>query len=638
MFVIDYVKHSDSNRIVVPPFHSGHLGLLPRSADQHIALLQSAPGSAGCELCITPYERELEYLFRLKCVLLEKRGVVNKLLRAIAALGINILSWESATLESNGGHGVFMLLDWSTTASPEKVPLPKNLQGMFFPRLSGVIPANDLRYVRLLRQILGQCADVLIWDFDRDSGTAVPRLRLNEFEESRVVQTRGSIELSKATERKVRLDDAGVAFEIDSRVAADTRMATARDHGDPLHYILVSDIESKTLRVFIPRRGREKRMAHLGFSHKNLPGALCAITEVIAASQLSIVSGLVRKMTDERNILEVTVEHESREMSRAALVEDSSMWALRHLDLEGDRVKEWLRYYRVALQPPLYPKDMPFSPVALYDGGTPPETVTIVTAERAEKDVQIMASRAATDDDFAPRRWLTNLMFAPEWGPQGKPSVFLSYPRGAATEAALVRQTLGSRFHYIVLQDADVEHITEGAIEKILQAHCFIGIWHPEKVKGGKPSLSPWMPFEYGVALSHNKQCVILSHHDLPEYLADRISRDTARIIYSNLATEPERLKDLERRCEPWEAGHRRLSLSATRRTAKPRNAANVYEAKRGEAMAMGDSCGQADTIAEACMTMERGKRCEHARRSNSLYCGCHAALQAADEELFGMT
>lgn len=634
MFVIDYVKHSDSNRIVVPPFHSGHLGLLPKSADQHIALLQSTPGSSGCELCITPYDRELQYLFRLKCVLLEKRGVVNKLLRAIAALGINILSWESATLESNGGHGVFMLLDWSTTASPEKVPLPKNLQGIFFPRLSGLIPPNDLRYIRLLRQILGQCADVLIWDFDRDSGTAVPRLRLNEFEESRVVQTRGSIEVSKATDRKVRLDDAGVAFEIDSRVAADTRMATARDQGDPLHYILVSDIESKTLRVFIPRRGRERRMAHLGFAHNNLPGALCAITEVIAASSLSIVSGLVRKMTDDRNILEVTVEHESQEMSRGALVDDPSTWALRHLNLDNEHVKDWMRYYRVTLQPPLYPKEMPFAGVALYDGGTPPEIVTIVTAERAEKDVQAMAARAAADDDFAPRRWLTDLIFAAEWGPQGKPSVFLSFPRAAASEAALVRQALGNRFNFIVLQDADgVERITEGAIERILQAHCFIGIWHPERVRGRKPSLSPWMPFEYGVALSHNKQCVILSHRDLPEFLADRIARDTARIIYGNLATEADKLKDLARRCEPWEAGHRRLSLSATRRTGKARNPAPFYGPKP---MAAGDTCLAAETIMDACISLHRGKRCEHARRRNSLHCDCHAAVQIDLEELSG--
>jgi hypothetical protein len=120
------------------------------------------------------------------------------------------------------------------------------------------------------------------------------RLRRSEFEESRVIARHGTVQMTPATERRRRLDDSGVAFEIDPHVAADARTATGRDEEGSLHYILVSDIESKTLRVFIPRRGREKRMVHLGFVHKNLPGALCAITDFIAASQLSIVSGLVR--------------------------------------------------------------------------------------------------------------------------------------------------------------------------------------------------------------------------------------------------------------------------------------------------------------------------------------------------------
>lgn len=561
MFVIDYLKVSDSNRIAVPPFHSGHLGLLPRSASQTITLLQSARNPAGCELCITPYDRPLERLFRLKCVLLERRGVVNRLLRAIAAMDINILSWESATLESNGGHGVFMLLDWSTTTTPTKVTLPKNLQELFFPRLSGLIPSNDLRYIRLLRQILGQCADVLLWDTDPHDNASLPRLRLNEFEETRSIAARGSIQIVPASDRRIRLDQAGIAFDIEPHVAAEARIATGRDEDALLHYILVSDIESKTLRVFIPRRGREKRMVHLGFAHKNLPGALCAITGFIANSQLSIVSGLVRTMSDERNILEVTLEHESDELSRLDLAADPKGWAQRHLALDDATLRRWLRYFGVTLHPPLYPRELAFTPLPLYDAEDPPESVTVVSAPEAEQGVSQMASRAETDPEFLHKRWLTRLMFDSVWGMHGKPSVFLSYPSVASAEAAIIRKTLGARFQMVWLQDADVEHITEGAIDRIVQAHCFIGVWHPEKVRGGKPSLSPWMPFEYGVALSHNKPCVILSHKALPGYLVDRISRDTARISYSDLTTEEAKLVELERRCEAWVAGHRRLSL-----------------------------------------------------------------------------
>jgi len=568
MFVIDYLKHSLSNRIVVPPFHSGHLGMLPNTANQHIALLQPEKSPpTGCELCITPYSKDLRYLFRLKCVLQEKRGVVNKLLRAIAAMNINILSWESATLESNGGHGVFMLLDWST-AQPEKHALPKNLQNLFFPRLSGIIPSNDLRYIRLLRQILGQCADVLLWR-EAEHNIAVPRLRLSEFEESRVVATLGNMPINKATDTPTRLEDAGVAFEIEPRVASEARMATERGGGLPLHYILVSDIETKTLRMFIPRLGREKRMIHLGFSHKNLPGALCAITEFVAASELSIVSGLVRKMTDERNILEVTLEHDSREMSREDLAGDPEGWARSHLRIYGSRVKDWLRYYEVALHHPLYPRDSPFKPLPLYDAAVQaPHAVTVITPEQAESDVVGMAAHVSEKDEFKPRHWLTDLLFAEEWGPQGKPTVFLSFPKAAKRQVALIEKRLGNRFQFIKLQDGDVEEVTQGAIERIVRAHCFIGVWHPEKIKGKDPSLSPWMPFEYGVARSHNKPCVILSHNSLPARLVDRIERDKTRIPYTSLGADPTALIELERRCSLWLAEHHPLSLTSTTKSA----------------------------------------------------------------------
>lgn len=561
MFVIDYLKSSESNTVVVPPFHSGHLGLIPRSASQTITLLRSARNLGGCELCVTPYEQPLEHLFRLKCILKEQAGVVHRLLRAIAAMEINILSWESATLESNGGHGVFMLLDWSTTSSPTKVELPKNLHELFSTRLSGIIPFNDIRYIRLLRQILGQCADILLWEKDPNHDFAFPRLRLNEFEEKRLVARRGSIAITPATDHPVHLEEAGVAFTIHPGVAAEARLATGRDNGGTLHYIMVSDIESKTLRIFIPRSGREKRMIHLAFSHKNRPGALCAITDVIARSQFSIVSGLVRKLSDERNILEVTLEHQSRELSREDLDRDSSAWARAHLRLDDKDASLLLRHYEVILQAPLYPRSAQFSPAALFDEAQdPPELVTLISPEEAEDNLMKMAERAKNEPEFAPRRWLTDLLFAGDWGPTGKPSIFLSYSRSGADQAAAVISKLGDRFHFRVMQsdgDSESSHITGGSIERIVHAHYFIGIWHPE----GRRSLSPWMHFEYGVALSHHKPSVILSHRDIPKNVVDRIDRDSRRIEYYDLRTEPGKLADLERRCESWWLSHRRLSL-----------------------------------------------------------------------------
>lgn len=565
MFVIDYLKENDSNRILVPSFHGADVGFLSRSTHPHIALLQSTARTAGCELCVTPYERPLEYLFRLRCVLRARRGVLHKLLRALSVVNLNILSLDSATFESTDEQRISMLLDWSTTTSPTRVTLPQNLRRLFFPLLSGIIPPHDLRYLRLLRQILAQCADEMLWDMEPGSNCAVPRVRLTEFEEPRLIATRGSshlIELGSKSAR--RQDNTGFALTIDSHIAADLRLATGRTTRDRLHYILTSDSESETLHVQIPRRGREKRMAHLAFSYTNLPGALCAITAIIDGSQLSTVSGLVRTSNADRNIFEVTLEHDARNISHGKLGSDPVAWAHDHLRLDTAPVKDWLRYYRIALESPDHTREPPLDTQPLHDGHPPQHSVRMVTAEQAERDVLQMASRAGADHDFIPRRWLTNLLFAPEWGPNGKPSIFLSYPRVAADDAALIQATLEQTFAVVALQDGDVEYITEGTIERIVQSHYFVGVWHPETTTSGTSWLSPWIPFEYGVALSHDKQCVILSHRSLPHFIADRISRETARIAYSNLASEPEKLVELVRRCESWETGHRRLNATAT--------------------------------------------------------------------------
>jgi hypothetical protein len=569
MFAFDYLQKSNLNQIVVPPSHYAHVGILSRNARQHIALLQSTLSPAGCELCITPYARPLEYLFRLKCVLRNTRGALHGFLRAIAAMDLNILSCESATFESMSEHRISMLLDWSTTPSPTRAAPPKNLREVFFPVLSAIIPRHDLRYVRLLRQILAQCGDTLLWDTEAESNVATPRLRFTEFDETRVVAVRGTAQFDLA-KRPANPQGSGIALEIDPRIAADVRVATGRSGADPLYYALLSDIESETLRVLIPRRGREKRIAHVGFSHDNLPGALCALTDIIARSQMSIVSSMLRAVTAERNIFEVTLEHDTQDLPVEELA-DPATWAAKHLRLGGAQVEEWLKYYRATLESPRDTRGSHHS-VPLHSVGRRPDYVTVITADQAERDVLQMAARAVTDEAFVTRRWLTDLLFAPEWGPQGKPSVFLSYSRVAADEAALVRRTLEHRFHVVVLQDADIEHITEGAITRVIKSHCFIGVWRPETIRSGSQAISPWMPFEYGVALSHHKPCVILSHRSLPSFIADRISRDTAHIAYSNLASEPEKLAELVRRCEPWEAAHRRLNVTTAESPLVPEN------------------------------------------------------------------
>ena len=566
MFVIDYLAETIGKFVEVSPFHTGHIGLIPNTKAT-ATLLQSNNHTEGCEICITPYQQSLRQLFRLKCILKEGKGVVNRLLRAIAALEINILSLECATLESKNGHGVYMLLDWGTSHTPVQVQMPGNVSNIFFPKLSGIIPPHDLRYLVLLRQIMGQCADVMLWTSNPTTNEALPRLYISEFDEHRNEACRGQVEIksSHGFSQKIalswveKLRQTGVTINLDDAVNAQTRIATARDDkGIPLHYILLSDIESKTLRIFVPRRGRERRMIHVGFSHKNKPGALCEITSLIKDNKLSIVSGLVRKQTDERNILEATLEHETDDLPASDLVRDPIAWVQQRLDIKG-RVDS-LRYYEVHLESPMYPKKRRFQATPLYPENTHLlEEYFVITRESAEKDVANMRKRMHSAPDT---RWLIELLFAPEWGPTGKPSLFLSYPKSGAIQARAIMQALSNSFHIIELQEGNTKQgrgVTAESLERIKQSQYFIGIWHHEEED--KNSLSPWMPFEYGAAMSNNKPYIILQHENLPVAYKHRIDMDIARIEYRDLNQQANKVDEVKRRTEEWLALHRRLTL-----------------------------------------------------------------------------
>lgn len=557
MFVIDYLRRAlRRDKITVVPFHSGHLGMIPDFTLTSTLLEPHSP-TGNREICVTPYEHPLERLFRLKCILKEKSGVVNKLLRAIAAMRINILALESATLESKNGHGVYLLLDWGTSARHAPVPVPPNIASMFFPHLAGIVPSTDLRYVILLRQIIGQCGDVLLWT-ETTAGNAVPRLTINGFEEDRQAATSAQIEVRRVGRRKRRkLERAGVTFSLPNRIAAATRLATNREPDDPLDYLLLSDIESKTLRILIPRKGRENRMIHVALSHKNKPGALCGITRLIADSELSILSAIVRRRSPDRNALEATIEHNTEDIL-ALYKQDPAQWAETFLARSDSGMRSLLRYYEVYLEPPLFPRRDLFDPLPLFDPSDPVgEDFNVITADEAEGDIRTMKERFQRNE-FVNRRWLASLLFDDSWGPKGKPTVFLSFPSSGATQAAMVERYLENAFHVRKLQRADVLYITPGAIERIRSCEFFVGVWHHEEES--KSHLSPWMPFEYGVAKGTDKRCSILIFRSLERY-GDRIDRDAAKILYDDLVVNPDPLEVLRVHCRSWSDSHLRLTI-----------------------------------------------------------------------------
>src|SRR4051812_46351988 len=101
MLVLDYPKSTsvDDPTIVVPPFHTGHLGFVP-GTEVVVGLVR--PGkqpSADSELAITPfYKRDVDDMAVLTAVMHDDVGVVERLVRAVADLGVNVETEESSSI------------------------------------------------------------------------------------------------------------------------------------------------------------------------------------------------------------------------------------------------------------------------------------------------------------------------------------------------------------------------------------------------------------------------------------------------------------------------------------------------------------------------------------------------------------
>jgi len=96
MIVLDYLKTTKDDKLVIPPFQTGHLGLLP-DTEVHACLLAPAQEQVKhAEVLISPYAPQPDSLARLSCTMRDQPGVVERLVRAITDLEVNIDSQESS--------------------------------------------------------------------------------------------------------------------------------------------------------------------------------------------------------------------------------------------------------------------------------------------------------------------------------------------------------------------------------------------------------------------------------------------------------------------------------------------------------------------------------------------------------------
>lgn len=117
--------------------------------------------------------------------------------------------------------------------------------------------------------------------------------------------------------------------------------------------------------------------------------------------------------------------------------------------------------------------------------------------------------------------------------------VFLSYPSYCKKNAILIKEMVKSlEMEIVEQQEPDGSDVMMTVLDLIKGSDFFIGIWgHEEKLRMPEDTfgVSPWMPFEFGIAKALGKECLVLCSERVNKGIWDRIERDVLKLIYNDI-------------------------------------------------------------------------------------------------------
>lgn len=397
------------------------------------------------------------------------------------------------------------------------------------------MPADDYRYFLLYERLISFCGDLLDWRPSRVPGREIPSISIVPFEPRRhFVEGQSLVQSNKKTQDYIQADPenkkaSGCSIQIPEKILDRVRESTRYSPHEAIPYIIVSDTSSRTLRAFFLHNGMKEKIVHVAFSHRNHAGALATITSLLAESKFNILTSILRREDDVRNTWEVLLEYRGDgEVPKMKDSAEEARWTKSKLNLESKNNRGILRQFGVFIATPRYPltKYDDSCRVPLFaDEDEPSYDVNYSVDEAFKRTEEAIRSHS----EKKKRDWLVSL-FSP--GKTTKPRIFYSYPATAALHAALIQQALKPYFDCDQYQEPNAEDIASSVIGRIQQCDYFLAVWHPE---AGKPTeISPWMPFEFGIASVLGKQSMIVVASTIDERNWRRIDPHISRHRYTD--------------------------------------------------------------------------------------------------------
>jgi predicted amino acid-binding ACT domain protein len=538
MLLLDFVRTTPSPRpsILLPRFHSGHLGFVPGTR-VHVATptVSSRRADMRTEVLVTPFQTTPDNAALVSVVLHDAVGVVQSLVKALSQLDVNIEVQESSSIDHLDLHRVGMIVDLGAEnrALPDDTT-SERVQDLYRDFAANV-PIHSKRFLYLFDAIVAHCGDALWWHpYD---GRRIPALyvrplpRRAELNPSSVLLTASS-------------DERHTQIRLPSEIAQHVRqrMAIAGRRPQELSYVFVSDTNDRTLRTFFLPEPLAQRLVHVGIHHTDMPGTLARVLDVVATAGFNIVTSLLRKYRRNTSVWEAILEYRSsdglpprppqdRDQLPLWYREELLRWV--HGKLAASPQLAQIAGCGVSIGPPLYPKASggldPKNRVRLSPSRPrpedPPAPANGRLLELVEQRIDDL-EKARTRPEYLDARGLLGTVARHRQRIRQR-TLFLSYPSSAGKKFvdAYLRRALrppeDPAYHLTQYQEPKPPEFQKQIIGLIRAADYFLAIWHPDEDDRGNyhspVSISPWMYFEYGVARTLGKPLVVACHRALSE-------------------------------------------------------------------------------------------------------------------------
>ncbi|MEM8558640.1 MAG: hypothetical protein AAGG50_12535 [Bacteroidota bacterium] len=426
-----------------------------------------------------------------------------------------------------------------------------------------ILPVNDYRYVRIFEDIIIKCGERLVWT--KVSGVDLPKVSIGPLDTCPkfIATGRSLVERTASGNYMVQIPISVEMIDI-------IRHNLGYSNYDKMKYIIMSDTKEKNLRIFFPNKNVVGKIIHVGFYHKNFPGALDEILSMVSKSNFNILTGILRtgssvegegetvadiavERVRERNdkkkesIWEAVLEYRgSMDLSE---IEKDSLYRLiadrinMLPDLVGNKSK-----FNIKVGAPMYPRSPGIYSKErhnIYGHMKKPDS----EYGNRGRLVSIDNSLESIEKSDAANKYKTVSLLRRikrRIEKDDRPTVFLSYSHYAKAQANEVRRELGNTYEFDEYQYPDSNPIIEKVRDKIQECDYFIGIWHHDlnfpRVKKGnsqikissstKYSISPWMFFEYGIAVDDGKKVIIVHSSKVHEKVSRRISPGISHLSY----------------------------------------------------------------------------------------------------------